>query len=92
MRKFVAVVIIVGLGCVPVFTGAVMAQKAHAPKGVWKAMVASLHDIQGVTASLTVFDMERATMFADQLVTRETFISNMEALPEEVRKGHAKVA
>jgi len=92
MRKLFAVAIVLGLGLVPVFTGAVMAQKVHAPKGVWKAMIASLTDIQIITASLTVFDMERASVAADALVARETFISNMERLPEDVRKGHAKVA
>ena len=55
-------------------------------------MVASLNDIQSITGALAVFDMERATMIADGLVDRETFISNMEQLPEAVRKGHRKVA
>ncbi len=69
-----------------------MAQKKHAPKGVWKAMVASLNDIQSITGALAVFDMERATTIADGLVKRETFISKMDQLPEAVRKGHGKVA
>ncbi len=73
-------------------TGTVVAQKMHAPKGVWKAMVANLNDIQSITGALAVFDMERATTIADGLVKRETFISKMEQLPEAVRKGHAKVA
>ncbi len=69
-----------------------MAQKKHAPKSVWKAMVASLNDIQSITGALAVFDMERATTIADGLVKRETFISKMDRLPEAVRKGHGKVA
>lgn len=73
-------------------TGTVMAEKKHAPKGVWKGMLASLGDIQGITAALTVFDMKRATMFADGLVARERFVSNLERLPKAVRDGHAKVA
>ena len=69
-----------------------MAQKKHAPKGVWKGMLASLNDIQSITAALAVFDMERAARFADELVKRETFVSKMEQLPKAVRDGHAKVA
>jgi len=74
------------------FSGMASAQKKHAPKGVWKAMIGSMTDIQGITASLTVFDMKRAAMFADSLAKRETFISKMERLPKPVRDGHAKVA
>ncbi len=92
MRKIIALAVLLAFGFVPVFTGTVLAQKKHAPKGVWKGMVANLSDIQGITAALAVFDMERATMFADGLVARERFVSTIERLPEVVRKGHAKVA
>ena len=92
MRKLVTLGAILALCLTLGFTGSVMAQKKHAPKGVWKGMLASLNDIQSVTAALAVFDMERATMFADALVKRETFVSKMEQLPKAVRDGHAKVA
>ncbi len=92
MRKLTALAILLAFGFMLGSNGAVMAQKQHAPKGVWKAMVASLNDIQSITGALSVFDMERATKIADGLVERETFISNMEQLPEAVRKGHGKVA
>ena len=92
MRKLTALAILLAFGFMLVFTGTVLAQKKHAPKGVWKAMVASLNDIQSITGALAVFDMERAGTIADGLVDRETFISKMEQLPEAVRKGHAKVA
>ncbi len=91
MRKFIALAILLAFCVTLGVTGAVMAQKKHAPKGVWKGMLASLGDIQGITAALSVFDMKRATMFADGLVKRETFISNLARLPEAVRKGHRKV-
>ncbi len=68
MRKLIAVAILVAFGFMLGSNGAVMAQKQHAPKAVWKGMVASLNDIQSITAALAVFDMERATMIADGLV------------------------
>ncbi len=92
MRKFVALGTLLTFCFMLGFTGSAMAQKMHAPKSVWKGMVASLSDIQGITAALAVFDMQRAAMFADALVKRETFVSNMEQLPKAVRDGHAKVA
>ncbi len=92
MRKLIAVAILMAFGFMLGLNGAVMAQKKHAPKSVWKAMVAGLNDIQSITGALAVFDMERATTIADGLVKRETFISKMDQLPEAVRKGHGKVA
>ena len=92
MKKPIAVATVLILGLTVAFTGSVMAQKKQAPKGVWKAMVASLTDIQVITGALAVFDMERAAKFADELVKRETYISGIERLPQEVRDGHAKVA
>jgi len=92
MRKFVALGTLLTLCFMLGFTGSAVAQKKHAPKGVWKGMAANLSDIQGITAALTVFDMQRAAMFADALVKRETFVSNMEQLPKAVRDGHGKVA
>ena len=72
--------------------GTAMAQKKHAPKPVWGAMVAGLNDIQNITAALMVFDMKRATKIAEELTARETFISKIQRLPEPTRKGHGKVA
>jgi len=72
--------------------GAAMAQKKHAPKPVWGAMVGGLSDIQGITAAMMVFDMKRAATIAETLQKRETYISGIERLPEPVRKGHGKVA
>ncbi len=92
MRKLIALVVLLAFCITLGVTGTVVAQKKHAPKGVWKGMVASLSDVQGITAALAVFDMERATMFADGLVAREKYVSNLEQLPKVVRDGHAKVA
>ncbi len=92
MRKLIAVAILMAFGFIFGLNGAVMAQKTHAPKGVWKSMIANLSDIQGITAALSVFDMERATMIADRLVERETFLSKWELLSEADRKGYGKVA
>ena len=92
MRKLVTLSALLALCFTLGFTGSAMAQKMHAPKGIWKGMLASLSDIQGITSALTVFDMKRASMFADALVKRETFVSKMEQLPKAVRDGHAKVA
>ena len=92
MRKLVTLCTVLAFSFMLGFSGMATAQKKHAPKGVWKAMIGSLTDIQGITASLTVFDMERAAEFADSLVKRETFISKIKKLPKPVRDGHAKVA
>ncbi len=92
MRKLIAVATLMAFGFMLGSNGAVMAQKKHAPKSVWKAMVAGLNDIQSITGALAVFDMERATTIADGLVKRETFISKLDRLPEATRKGHGKVA
>lgn len=92
MKKLTTLAILLAFCVTLGVTGTVMAEKKHAPKGVWKGMLASLGDIQGITAALTVFDMKRATMFADGLVARERFVSNIERLPKAVRDGHAKVA
>ena len=40
MRKLIAVAILVAFGFMLGSNGAVMAQKEHAPKAVWKGMVA----------------------------------------------------
>ena len=77
---------ILGLG------GAAVAQKKQAPKAIWGAMVGGLNDIQSITAALMVFDLKRAAKIAEELQQRETFISNIESLPEPVKKGHGKVA
>ena len=92
MKKLTILAILLAFCVTLGVTGTVMAEKKHAPKGVWKGMLASLGDIQGITAALTVFDMKRATMFADGLAARERFVSNLERLPKAVRDGHAKVA
>ena len=92
MRTLIALAVLTAFGFALGLNGAAMAQKKHAPKLVWQAMVASLNDIQSITGALAVFDMERATTIADGLVNRETFISKMEQLPEPVRKGHGKGA
>ena len=91
MRKLIALAILLAFCVTLGMAGTVVAQKKHAPKGVWKAMVAGLNDIQSITAALAVFDMERATTIADGLVKRETFISKLDRLPKAVRDGHAKV-
>ncbi len=90
--KLIALAILLAFGFTPVFTGTALAQKKHAPKPVWKGMVANLSDIQGITAALAVFDMKRAATIADGLMKRERFVSTIERLPKEVRKRHAKIA
>ncbi len=92
MRKLTALAILLAFCVTLGVSGTAVAQKTHAPKGVWKGMLANLSDIQGITAALVVFDMKRATMIADELVKRERFVSPLERLPKAVRKGHAKVA
>ncbi len=92
MRKFIALAIVLAFGFMPVFTGPVLAQKKHAPKSIWGAMVGGLNDIQRIAAALAIFDMKGAAETADKLAAREAYISNVARLPEETRKGHAKVA
>jgi hypothetical protein len=92
MKKIITFSIAVLIAAALGFAGAAVAQKKHAPKPAWGAMVGGLHDIQGITAAMLVFDMKRAAKIAGELQGRETYISNIARLPEAVRKGHAKVA
>ena len=46
-----------------------IAEKKHAPKPVWGAMVGGLNDIQGITAAMMVFDMKRAAKIAKELLS-----------------------
>ena len=92
MRKFATFAVFLALGLALGFSGTAMAQKKQYPKAVWGAMVGGLSDIQSIAAALAVFDMKRAAEIADTLTARETYISNIEQLPDPVKKGHAAVA
>ncbi len=92
MKKLLALAIAAIFGTTLIVTGAALAEKKHAPKPVWGAMVAGLNDIQSITAAMMVFDMKRAATIAEELQKRETYISTIEMLPPVVRKGHGKVA
>ena len=91
MKKVIALCIAV-IVSVTLGSSVSLAQKKHAPKPVWGAMVAGLNDIQNITAAMLVFDMKRAAKIATELQQRETFISKIKRLSEPTRKGHAKVA
>lgn len=86
MRKLIALAVVLAFGFMPVFTGTVLAQKTHAPKAVWKGMIANLSDIQGITAALAVFDMKRAAMFADSLAARDEVRLDYRANPQGAKK------
>ena len=92
MRKSIALAILLAFCVTLGVTGTVMAQKKHASKGVWRGMIGNLTDVQGVIAALAVFDMERATMFADSLAKRERFVSTIERIPKADRKRYAELA
>ena len=92
MKKSFALASALVIGLALSIAGPAIAQKKHAPKPVWTAMLAGLNDIQSITGALAVFDMTRAAEIADGLVKREEFISSIERLPQPVRDGHAKVA
>lgn len=93
MSKRVLLTSIVGLATVlGLFLGTAVAQKLHAPKQVWQAMIAGLNDINDINGSLMVFDMNRIVARATELAEREKSISEIESLPEAVKEGHAKVA
>ena len=92
MRTLIALAIVTAFGFALGLNGAAMAQKKHAPKAIWLGMIANLTDVQGVTAALAVFDMKRATMFADSLAKRERFVSTIEQIPKPDRKRYAELA
>lgn len=92
MGRFIALAILLAFCVTLGVTGTVMAQKKHASKAIWRGMIANLTDVQGVTAALAVFDMKRATMFADSLAKRERFVSTLEFIPKPVRKRYAELA
>ncbi len=92
MKKSIALAILVAFCVTLGVAGTAVAQKKHAPKGIWQGMIANLTDVQGITAALAVFDMKRAASIAEGLAKRERFISTLEQIPEAVRKRYAKVA
>ncbi len=92
MKRLVALSVAVIMSATLGLGGSALAQKKHAPKPAWGAMVGGLNDIQSITAAMLVFDMKRAATIAEILHKRETYISNIERLPQKVRDGHAKVA
>jgi len=92
MNRMVTLTIAVVVSATVGLGGAALAQKKHAPKPAWGAMVGGLNDIQNITGAMMVFDMKRAAKVAEELQKRETYISGIERLPEAVRKGHGKVA
>ena len=91
MRKLIVLLVVVAFTVASGITGTATAQKKHAPKPAWGAMLAGLSDIQSITAALTVFDMPRAATIAESLAQRETFITTLN-LPDPIKKGHAAVA
>ncbi len=91
MKKLVVLAIVLAFGLVPVLTGSALAERKHAAKPVWHAMVANLNDMQSILGALVVFDMARVADIADQLAGREKFISTLDFLPQVVRDRHAKV-
>jgi hypothetical protein len=92
MKKTILLSVAVLLSAALGFSSSALAQKKHAPKPVWGAMVGGLSDIQAITAAMMVFDMKRAAKIAGELQGRETYISKIERLPAAVREGHGKVA
>ena len=92
MRIHTVIAWIAGLVIAGVLVTNASAQKVHAPKQVWPAMIANLSDLQDMTASLMVFDMKRIESTANELAAREEFISKIEQLPDAVKEGHAEVA
>ncbi len=92
MSKRLIVASIAGVIAILGVFGTATAQKLHAPKGIWQGMGAGLSDVQDITASLMVFNMDRIATTADELAQREQFISEIASLPDDVKEGHAKVA
>ena len=71
MKRITVVSMAVLVSAILGFTGVAFAQKKHAPKAVWGAMVGGLNDIQNVTAAMMVFDMKRAAKIAEELQKRK---------------------
>ncbi len=83
---------VLGLLLVSVSVGGAHAERILAPKAIWQGMSAGLTDIQTMTASLMVYDMQRIEMVANELAAREEYIAGIEQLPDVVKEGHAEVA
>lgn len=90
-KRFIAIGIVGLVAAWGVF-GTAAAQKLHAAKGIWQGMGAGLSDVQDITASLMVFDMDRIATRAGELAEREQYISQIASLPDAVKEGHTKVA
>jgi len=92
MYKRLIAVSAIGLVIAAGIFGTAVAQKVHAPKGVWIGMLANLSDIHDITASLMVFNMDRIASTATELAEREIWVSQLPGLPDADKEGYEKVA
>ena len=92
MKRAIGFAILVGLGSFLLGSGAVLAERMHAPKGIWKGMATNLSDVQGIASAVSVLDMKRASEIAEQLTKRQHFLAGWEKIPEKWRKSYAELA
>ena len=88
MKKQHLVIGIVFLAVAGLTSSSASAQKLHAPKQVWQAMIAGLSDIQSMTGALMVFDMTSIESTATALAAREDFISKIDEKASLRERGH----
>ena len=92
MKKAINFVILLGLGSFLLGPGTTLAERGHAPKAIWKGMLANLSEVQGIASAVSVFDMKRATELAEQLTKRQHFLAGWEKVPEKWRKSYGELA
>ena len=92
MKKAISLAILMGVGSFFLGSGTALAEREHAPKGIWKGMLANLSDMQGITSAVSVLDMERAAELAQQLTKRQHFLAGWEKIPEKWRKSYGELA
>ena len=92
MKRAISFAILVGLGSLLLGSGAALAERVHAPKGVWKGMLANLSEVQGIASAVSVLDMKRASVLAEQLTKRQHFLAGWEKIPEKLRKSYGELA
>jgi cytochrome c556 len=93
MKKFIAFAVILAFGLMAGLSAPALAQRKHAPKGIWQGMLSNVSDLQGIVAALSVFDMKRVEMIGDSFAKRhEGYVKNFPRMSDKFKKAYGRMA
>ena len=92
MKKFIVFAMLLTFGITVGFAGNALAQKVHAPKGVWGSMMDKLSDVQAMVAFLAALDMKRLAAKADTLAANAERSSQVARFPDKVKQYYRDLA